>query len=187
MKIYKYNSYEDYVEAQTEANVRKLNLVWVNSQTIDIVHNHNPFASTILCHGTRNAAEQKLFKEKYPAAEILGTEISYTATKFPMTIQLDFHEQKPEWIGKWDIIYSNSFDHSYDPVKCMSTWADQLSNKGSLCIEAMLGDNNRSKRSDPLEINESELIDIALSKGMRYKTAVDTRGTSKSKIYIFTK
>ena len=29
---------------------------------------------------------------------------------------MGFPEVKPEWIGKADFIYSNSFDHSYDPA-----------------------------------------------------------------------
>ncbi|MBK6621188.1 MAG: hypothetical protein IPG32_10020 [Saprospirales bacterium] len=47
--------------------------------------------------------------------EVIGTEISDSASKFSHTIEWDFHEVKPEWIGRADFIYSNSFDHSYDP------------------------------------------------------------------------
>jgi hypothetical protein len=42
-----------------------------------------------------------------------------TATQFPHTIQWD-PEVKPEWIGKADFIYSNSFDIPLIPL-CAST------------------------------------------------------------------
>jgi hypothetical protein len=47
----------------------------------------------------------------------MGTEISDTAGQFPYTIQWDFHKTKAEWIDATDFIYSNCFDHSYDPQK----------------------------------------------------------------------
>lgn len=68
-------------------------------------------AKTVLCHGTRNEKEQKLFLKKYPNAEIVGTEISHTAKDFPLTVQWDFHDIKDEWIGKFFIFFKgrNSF------------------------------------------------------------------------------
>jgi len=166
MKIWKYDSYEDYVKAQTRANVSKIQKIWVQESTIDTIKAKIPMANNILCHGTRNAAEQKFFKNKYPMANILGTEISYTASDFPMTVQHDFHEVKKEWVGLYDIVYSNSFDHSYDPEKCMKTWANQLSDNGSLCIELQGGDNNRSKETDPLELSYDDLIELTENNGL---------------------
>ncbi|PZQ43933.1 MAG: hypothetical protein DI551_11175 [Micavibrio aeruginosavorus] len=63
----------------------------------------------------------------------MGTEISETAKDFPNTIQWDFHNVKPEWIGSVDFIYSNSFDHSYDPEKCLNAWMSCITPNG-LCI-----------------------------------------------------
>lgn len=161
MKIWKYENYEEYVEAQTRANIRKINLKWVEKPTIAKIYSKIPFASNILCHGTRNAAEQKFFKEFYPSANIIGTEISHTAENFPMTIQHDFHEEKSEWLNKFDIIYSNSFDHSYDPIKCLTAWKNQLNDSGSIFIEHGFDEmGNRSRPSDPLELSEDELLDL---------------------------
>lgn len=160
MRIFKYKNYEDYLEAQTEANVRKIRNVWVKESTISRIAKIAPFTTSVLCHGTRNAAEQKYFRKYFPAAEIIGTEISHTAKNFPMTVQHDFHEIREEWIGRFDIVYSNSFDHSYDPKKCLTAWAGQLSNSGSVFLELMTRDDNRSKRSDPLEIKEQEFLKL---------------------------
>lgn len=158
MKIYAYKNYNDYVSAQVEANVRKIGNVWVQETTIKKIHSIKPEATVILCHGTRNGAELKLFEKYYPAASITGTEISHTATQFPNTIQHDFHEQLPNMVGKCDIIYSNSFDHSYDPSKCLSTWINQLNRLGLLFIELI--PPGKEKKSDPLVISTDEVVEL---------------------------
>ena len=171
MKIYKYDNYQAYVEAQTEANVRKLDWIWVEESTISNIKKLQPIANKILCHGTRNAAEQKFFKKYYPDADILGTEISHTAENFPMTVQHDFHDIREEWINKFDIIYSNSFDHSYDPERSLRTWKDQLSTNGNLYIEhGFRPQENVSKKSDPLQIFPEELVQLFSALGLVYKT-----------------
>jgi hypothetical protein len=68
------------------------------------------------------------------AVEVIGTDIAPTATEFPNVIQWDFHDVKPEWIRKVDFIYSNSWDHSYDPERLFKTWMDCLSPRGRLFI-----------------------------------------------------
>ena len=155
MKIYQYTDYKDYVAAQTEANHVKLDHVYVSANTIDRVVSLCPRATSVLCHGTRNGAEQRLFQQRLAAAKVLGTEISDTALQFADTVQWDFHDVKPEWIGAWDIVYSNSFDHSNDPVRALTTWRDQLTPDGSLFIEH--SPHVESRRWDPLEINSEEL------------------------------
>ena len=109
--------YERYRRVQIEGNHRKLGNIWVAEENIaylaDYLRPKNPRFG--ICHGTRRGKEQEWFR-KYLQCEVIGTEISDTALQFPDTIQWDFHEVKPEWIGAVDFIYSNSFDHSYDPA-----------------------------------------------------------------------
>jgi hypothetical protein len=120
MKIYQYRDYDEYVASQIEANIRKIKNIWVEKKTIQEIARQHGSANTILCHGTRNAAEQKYFKDFYPDAEVLGTEISPTANNFPLTVQWDFNQVNEEWIGEYDIVYSNAFDHSCDPKQTLS-------------------------------------------------------------------
>lgn len=168
MKVYEYSSYEEYVEAQTEANKRKITNVWVRENVLGILKMYYNKADVILCHGTRNAAEQKILSKFYPEAEIMGTEISETAAQFPNTINHDFHEVLPEYVGKCDIVYSNSFDHSYDPDLCMQTWSGQVKEGGHLFLEIMIGYENRSKASDPLEISQEEVVSLAEKHGLEF-------------------
>ena len=136
MKVYKYKDYDHFVERQTFYNKKKLHWVLIKEEHIEWMVSRCSFPSTIICHGTRNGKEQQLFKKHTgPSSYVIGTEISETATKFPMTVQHDFAIPKKEWIGYFDIVYSNSFDHSFDPDKTMTTWIEQLANNGKMFID----------------------------------------------------
>ena len=157
MKVYQYESYDDYKQAQTEANLRKIDKIWTQKNTILKIKSFVSEASNIICHGTRNGAEQKYFKTEYPSAYVIGTEISSTAWQFDYTIQWDFAEQKPEWVNKFDIVYSNSFDHSFDPNKTIKTRKEQVAENGRIFLEWSLTDFS-SKRSDPTGGSPEELV-----------------------------
>jgi hypothetical protein len=132
--------YELYKEIQTLGNKGKIERVTVTAENIAYLVRHLekiiPSIDFVLCHGTRNAAEQKFFQAALSKpATLLGTEISDTAKNFPMTVEWDFHEVKPEWLGAADVIYSNSFDHSYDPDKLFKAWLSCLKPGGVMALE----------------------------------------------------
>ena len=85
-----------------------------------------------LCHGTRRGDEQKWFS-KHLEIPVYGTDIAESANQFKNTFQWDFHDIKPEWVNKIDFIYSNSLDHSYDPIFCLRQWFRCLK-PGGICI-----------------------------------------------------
>ena len=130
---------EAYKAIQTVANKAKID--WRSVKRENISHLCDRLArdgltpKSVLCHGTRNGAEQGYFKERLPDAEVLGTEISDNATQFPMTIQWDFHEVKPEWLGAIDLVFSNSWDHTYDPRKLFGAWMSCIAPGGALALE----------------------------------------------------
>ena len=161
MKLWKYKTYDEYVKVQTEGNVNKLKNVWADQKVFDLIAKYKPDAKDIICHGTRNGAELDMFKKAIPSLyHIVGTEISHTAKQFPNTIQHDFHKQIPSFVNKFDIVYSNSIDHSYDPFKALKTWTDQVNQNGLLCIELATGAENKMRELDPLEISPRELTQI---------------------------
>lgn len=156
-EIYKYLKpdgsfdYEEYKKIQTEGNIRKIDKVWVLEKNISFLSDY--IKKTLgkvefgICHGTRKGKEQEWFS-KYLHCEVIGTEISDTAETFPNTIQWDFHEAKPEWINSVDFIYSNAFDHSYDPEKCLNAWMSCLKKSG-LCILEHTSGHEQATRLDP--------------------------------------
>jgi hypothetical protein len=136
--LFKYKDYEQYKKIQIEGNIKKINNCFVDENNIKFLSHYlkkninNPKFG--ICHGTRQGKEQEWFR-KYLGIEVIGTEISPTATKFPNTIQWDFHDVKKEWINNVDFIYSNSFDHSYKPKECLDAWMSCINKRGILILE----------------------------------------------------
>lgn len=138
--LHEYSSYEEYRKTQIYHNKRKIAEVWADEGTLDLViertkkefPNHPSLFA--LCHGTRNGFEQNYIASKLDV-EIIGTDISETANRFSRSIQWDFHNQNKDWIGKCNIIYTNSLDQSWRPKSAVSTWLDQLTEGGLLFIE----------------------------------------------------
>lgn len=138
MKLKKFSSYEEYVRVQTEDNIRKLDHVWVKQRELEkvakYIKRYLPAARFGLCHGVRNGFEVTQLR-RLLGMEIIGTEISETAHRFDNVIQWDFHEVKEEWKGGVDFIYSNSWDHSYDPELLLERWISCLSSNGRIFLE----------------------------------------------------
>lgn len=166
MKLHKYDSYKEYVKVQTKANKKKIGNVWAQPETIKLISDHilanNPQPEFGLCHGTRRGVEQALFRE-YLGCEVLGTEISDTATQFPDTIEWDFHNVKEEWIGACDFIYSNSLDHACKPEKALRAWLSCLKNNGVLVIEWSEAVGKRPKKANRVDPFFAKAIEV---KGM---------------------
>ncbi|HMM19587.1 MAG TPA: methyltransferase domain-containing protein [Selenomonadales bacterium] len=146
--------YTAYRDIQIEANKRKIENVWVKEENVVFLSQyiidkigHPRFG---ICHGTRRGLEQKWFSKQLKC-EVIGTEISDTATQFPNTVQWDFHEVNPNWVNKVDFIYSNAFDHSYDPEKCLNAWVECLTKKGICIIEQP--ERKGAKKTDPFGAN----------------------------------
>jgi len=182
--VHQYDSHDEYVKAQVKANIRKEKFVWVKRHAIQKISKKIPIASSILCHGTRNGAELRLFEEFYPQAYVIGTEISETAHKYKGTVQHDFHEPRNEWYNKFDIVYSNSFDHSYDPFKVLTTWTKQLKTTGRLIIEYQK--QHKDVPSDPLVI-EQRNFEFLVKEKFGMKIQYKGKGSRNGVLYIFSK
>mgnify|MGYP006101867719 CR=1 FL=1 len=143
--LHKYNSYEEYKEAQIKLNKRKIELTFADEKTLKKVSNivtesidiqkTKPNKVFGICHGSRNGFEQNLLNKIISNSDIIGTDISDTALKFENTVHWDFHDKKDEWIGKFDFVYSNSLDQSWKPKHALSTWLDQIKDDGVVIIE----------------------------------------------------
>jgi SAM-dependent methyltransferase len=135
MEVTKFASYAEYVETQSSVNRRKVDSVWITAADVDaiagIVRDLVPRARAGICHGVRNGWEVRALRDAL-GIEVIGTDISSTAARFDV-VEWDFHEMKPEWEGRFDFVYSNSLDHSYDPDKCLESWRRSLAPAG-LCI-----------------------------------------------------
>jgi hypothetical protein len=188
MEIYKYDSYGHYLKSQIEGNLLKIkrvvkkNLSYVRESTIQKICKKKEDAKRVLCHGTRNAKEQIFFKQFLPDAYVIGSEISTNASDFPMTVEHDFNKVKKEWINSFDIVYSNSIDHSITPKETLSIWKNQLNKKGLLFLEhTTVKKNHVSSIIDPLKIEKEELISMIDSIGVK---VIEELESSKNSGYI---
>ena len=141
--LHEYPSYETYVEVQTAGNKAKLRRQFVKRSHVDrlaaYLRERGVAVTAGICHGTRAGREQRWFRKALACDGIFGTEISETATGFPFTVQWDFHDVNPEWAGRFDFVYSNSWDHAFDPQRAFAAWLGQLRPGGLLMLDYTRG------------------------------------------------
>lgn len=128
--------YEAYRKTQIHWNKAKFGSVWADDRTLEVVAQdiERLGLKTGICHGARNGYEVAWFAKRL-GTKVIGTDISDTANTIPDMVVQDFHEQREEWVGQWDFIYTNSLDQAFDPAKALATWSDQLTENGRIYIE----------------------------------------------------
>lgn len=182
MKLYSYKDHAEYKAAQIKGNIRTIKWQWVVEEEIReasvLLLSKIKDVRFGICHGTRQGNEQKWFSQ-YLNAEVLGTDISTTATDFPNTIEWDFHKVKNEWVGNVDFIYSNSLDHSYDPKMCLRQWMSCLKPEGYCILHWSRGHQNSCAR-DPFGATLNEYVTMIEALGYSVEqTLHQTKRTGK--------
>jgi SAM-dependent methyltransferase len=73
----------------------------------------------MICLGTRNNWERDVFKSLLKKVEVYSLDIAPASNADYI---MDFNSFPSDWENKWDIIYSNSIDHSISPDDCFKEW-----------------------------------------------------------------
>lgn len=182
MQVYKYKNYAAYCKSQIiTANKKKYN-IWAHPVEIqylsEYIKHAIPGLKQGICHGVRTGWEVNEFRKKLQA-DIIGTEIS-TVAKFDHVIEWDFHQIKSEWLGQIDFIYSNAFDHSYDPSYCLKQWLSCLTSNGMCIIQWSKRDETWFNAADcfaasleeykTLLAEHSHIKDILQFKGKKFRS-----------------
>ena len=162
MKVYKYKDYKEYVKSQREANVKKGSNVWAVEENIKFLSEYlgNPLQG--MCHGVRQGYEVLWFKKYLPNCEVHGSEIGEVKPVY--VTQWDFNKVNPVWLNKFDFIYSNSFDHAFDPISTLNVWFDQIKTGGCILLEydkrqEHTGEiSKKCNKVDPVSITVDELV-----------------------------
>ena len=135
--------YRQYHDTQVYHNQRKLHHVWADDTVLNAIaedirslrsHKVDGVGGRGICHGARNGFEVEWLRKKLPG-DVIGTDIAETATRFPHMHVWDFHDEKPEWLGMFDFVYTNSLDQAINPEKAIKTWSKQLKPEGRIYIE----------------------------------------------------
>lgn len=138
--IYQHNysgGYSEYRATQIRHNKRKLEKVWADDVTLsEILQNLKAggLGASGICHGARNGYEVEWFRKELDA-DIIGTDISETATQFPNMHIWDFQDINPAWEEKFDFVYTNSLDQAMEPKRTLEAWVKQITPNGRIYIE----------------------------------------------------
>ena len=129
--------YEEYRSTQIKHNKRKLNHVWADETTLSAIADdlrRLGLGRSGICHGARNGFEVTWFRKNL-GGNVIGTDISESAAQFPNMFIWDFHEDNPDWAGRFDFVYTNSLDQAMDPPRALGSWAKQIVPHGRIYIE----------------------------------------------------
>jgi hypothetical protein len=135
MKIHQYQNYDEYLRIQKQHSAANSGGQWATEDEIKFLADYiGPLAkdSKILCHGVKSGNECGWFLLHSKPGSIDGTDLNPVSET---VLQWDFNEVKPEWIDKFDIIYSNAFDHSCVPELTHRRWMSCLKQNGKLILE----------------------------------------------------
>lgn len=135
MKLLEFKTYEDYIKSQRKTDRRKSSRIGFNPKEMDAIVLHLDFIPiAIMCHGARNGKEVDQFnRSTCSKTHAMGTDLFLKGHEW--VIEWDFSKVKEEWIGQFDIVYSNALDHARDPTACVQVWLEQLTENGVLAIQ----------------------------------------------------
>jgi hypothetical protein len=173
MKLHEFKSYEEYAETQISLSRRKVNRISYRCFTLPEVirairtHYVTNVKKTVefgLCHGVRKGEEVDMLATAFGTGYWIGTEITPELCDGEKILHRDFDQVDQDWIGKFDVIYSNSLDHSRNPWKTLRAWIACLAPHGRLFVEWTAWHNKlgRGNKADCFAADEhhyAELLD----------------------------
>jgi len=200
VEIYQYKDYDEYVKVQTAISHEKKDWVYVKPRVVKAIVESKPLSGSVLCHGVRNGAEILMFINELPYAQVIGTEIAVdceelfakTITKhkkeFPRIprmhagscVQWDMQNANDAWNNRFDIVYSNSFDHSIYPEETLKLWRAQSNTGGSVFIEYS-EEQSIANADDPLGASFQE-VKTMMEAVFRNVTILGVSGKSGSRL-----
>jgi len=174
MKLIEFDSYDQYLQVQ-KATVKKRGLgpyfcdleiqriaEWCRINQLQVQEG--------VCHGARAGHECDELMRQMPQAEIFGTDLvpysgkSKSLSSKAVVIECDFNEPYSDWIGRFGLVYTNSLDHSNDPLSTLQVWLQQLVWNGALFVQWNRSDLD-AKGGDCFGADPLEMIDLLNSAG----------------------
>ena len=141
-RFHTFSSYDEYVKAQKHLTMRKVGAGRTRCFVArDEVHSISEYHKKIgkvengMCHGVRLGKELDMFEEEFGEGKWVGTEIVAELCDGVRIFNADFSHIRDEWVGTFDVIFSNSLDHSHTPFKTVKAWVACLSPTGRLYVE----------------------------------------------------
>ncbi len=177
-RVYKNeNAYDKYLEIQKNAFERKIDNQWETEENINnlsnfLIDRFNNQKIEGICHGTRTGSEQAWFNKRLGNdSYVFGTDIGTNLEQYKDTIYFDMNKDNREWKNKFHFVYSNSWDHSYEPDEMLINWVSHLKEGGIIILNhtATHNPNNFASVSetDPVAISSKELTSKLNNLGLK--------------------
>lgn len=158
MILIKHESYEEYVRVQIERSKRRTNygrrvLSWIDEEGLskvnELLHLYADGIKTMVCHGCRNGIEVNILQRLNPDTKVFGTDLYGRAYKYDRAYfrQIDFDKVPQEWLGYFDVVYSNCIDHSRDPINTLLAWKSELKENG-ICFVTFHWSKGEGNKAD---------------------------------------
>lgn len=173
MRLHGFSSEEEYIRYQTKVTQRKFkNKRPVCYTHINVINRIRESGFLVpvpvgLCHGVRTGDELDYWERVF-GGSWTGSEITPELCDGVRIIEHDFRKTKKEWEGSFDVVYSNSLDHSSEPFKTVKVWANQLKNEDSfLCVEWSKWSNafRSNNKADAFAASLQEYVDLLSTVG----------------------
>ena len=116
-------------------------------------------AGPILCLGVRNGLEVDLFREAFygpeagrggsrtPPNNVQGVELHPQGTRADVWVG-SFDAMPAAWAGRFALLYSNAFDHAYDPEATAREWRRVAQRRATIALTLPIG--NEPTPTDPI-------------------------------------
>lgn len=191
MQSHSFKSHDDYIETQIRLTRKKIDIGYANhcftsEKVTNAIHKyHKAEVKYGMCHGVRKGSELDMFDEKF-SGEWIGTEITPEICDGERILHRDFNKVDNNWIGNFDVIHSNSFDHSNNPWITIKAWLACLSETGRLYVEWTRWHDKLGKgginRADCFAASSEEYRDIFEKAGkVEDVLLIPDRGRKKNK------
>jgi SAM-dependent methyltransferase len=144
MKRYGITDYEDYKIGQVSRSSSKWGSVSFKSYEFATVMPRIDAVigkewKSVVCMGIRNGNEYFSFKQLYPGKTVYGVDINPRVVDVgDNCFAYDFNHLPRDWSNKFDVLYSNSIDHSFDIRKTLNQWYRVVKNGGYFILDLSL-------------------------------------------------
>jgi len=158
-----------YVKAQKDRHKAKANKKRDRSHYEACANEIRPLISRggkMVCLGTRNNHERNCFDEFLEDQGIDAFSLDISPLSKADFI-MDFNELPKEWEEKWDIVFSNSLDHSISATKAFSEWLRVVAKGGILVVGFCVGENDLTA-ADCCTFNIDEVDEFMMQKNEKF-------------------
>lgn len=151
----------EYEAAQITRSRAKFALCNVAAEDVVRYRRRFPDASgPVLCLGVRNGAELDHFRAVF-SGWVIGVDINPGSANGRRDVVVgSFDSLPPAWSGAFGVVFSNSFDHAFDPAGTAAEWTRVLRPGGVLILAHAVGAGTPLSVTDCCELDSRAEVEV---------------------------